>query len=76
MLIAQTAEDAARLTALGARQVAVAGNLKFDIEPPAGQLDLGRRWREALGARRVLLLARTGADEEALLLDAREPGLP
>lgn len=76
MLIAQTAEDAARLSALGARQVAVAGNLKFDIEPPAGQLDLGRRWREALGARRVLLLASTREDEEALLLDALQPVLP
>lgn len=76
MLIAQTADDAARFTALGAQQVAVAGNLKFDIEPPAGQLDLGRRWREALGARRVLLLASTREDEEALLLDALLPALP
>lgn len=76
MLIAQTAEDAARLSALGARQVAVAGNLKFDIEPPAGQLDLGRRWREALGPRRVLLLASTREDEETLLLDALLPLLP
>jgi len=75
MLIAQTADDAARVTALGAQQVAVAGNLKFDIEPPAGQIDLGRRWREALGARRVLLLASTREDEEAILLDALLPAL-
>ncbi len=76
MLIAQTADDAARVTALGAQQVAVAGNLKFDIEPPAGQTDLGRRWREALGARRVLLLASTREGEETLLLDALLPVLP
>lgn len=75
MLIAQTADDSARLSALGATQVAVAGNLKFDIEPPAGQLDLGRRWREALGPRRVLLLASTREDEEVLLLDALLPVL-
>lgn len=75
-LIAQTGDDAARLSALGARQVAVAGNLKFDIEPPAGQLDLGQRWRQALGARRVLLLASTREDEETLLLDALLPALP
>jgi len=75
MLIAQTADDAARLSALGAKQVAVAGNLKFDIEPPSGQLDLGRRWREALGPRRVLLLASTREDEEVLLLDALLPVL-
>lgn len=75
-LIAQTGDDAARLSALGARQVTVAGNLKFDIEPPAGQRDLGRRWRETLGRRRVLLLASTREDEEALLLDALLPALP
>lgn len=76
MLIAQTADDAARLSALGATQIAVAGNLKFDIEPPARQLDLGRRWRDALGPRRVLLLASTRENEEALLLDALLPLLP
>lgn len=75
-LVAQTAEDAARLSALGAPRVAVAGNLKFDIEPPASQLDLGRAWRAGLGPRRVLLLASTREDEEAPLLDALLPELP
>ncbi|MFZ5507771.1 MAG: lipid IV(A) 3-deoxy-D-manno-octulosonic acid transferase [Pseudomonadota bacterium] len=75
-LVVQTAEDAARLSALGAPRVAVAGNLKFDIEPPASQLDLGRAWRAGLGPRRVLLLASTREDEEAPLLDALLPELP
>ncbi|MBL8470077.1 lipid IV(A) 3-deoxy-D-manno-octulosonic acid transferase [Methyloversatilis discipulorum] len=75
-LVAQTAEDAVRLSALGAPRVAVAGNLKFDIEPPASQLDLGRAWRAGVGPRRVLLLASTREDEEAPLLDALLPELP
>jgi len=64
---AQSAADAARLRALGARNVAVTGNLKFDVEPDAGQLAAGRAWRERLG-RPVLLLASTREGEEELLL--------
>ena len=73
---AQTDDDAARLTALGARNVSVMGNLKFDIEPAAAMLQLGKRLRVQFGAgRRVFLAASTrtsGANEseEALLLDA------
>lgn len=68
---AQTPEDARRLKVLGAGDVAVTGNLKFDIEPPAAQLELGRAWRAGYGAgRRVLLAASTRDGEEELLLDA------
>jgi len=68
---AQTAADAARLTGLGANNVAVTGNLKFDIEPPLALLELGRQWREQFGAtRKVFLAASTRDGEEALLLDA------
>jgi 3-deoxy-D-manno-octulosonic-acid transferase len=66
---AQTAEDAERLTRLGAREVSVMGNLKFDIEPPAAQLAFGRQLRELFGAqRRVFLAASTREGEEARLL--------
>ncbi|MBI5919594.1 MAG: lipid IV(A) 3-deoxy-D-manno-octulosonic acid transferase [Nitrosomonadales bacterium] len=66
---AQTDDDAARLGRLGARDVAVMGNLKFDIEPPAAQLALGALLRERFGTqRRILLLASTREGEEALLL--------
>jgi 3-deoxy-D-manno-octulosonic-acid transferase len=64
---AQSAADAARLRALGARNVAVTGNLKFDVEPDAAQLAAGRAWRAHLG-RPVLLLASTREGEEQLLL--------
>jgi len=65
---AQSEADAGRLRALGAPQVEVAGNLKFDVQPDAGQLAAGRAWRAALD-RPVLLLASTREGEEKLLLD-------
>jgi len=67
---AQTRDDAARLSALGARDVACTGNLKFD--QPVGD-DVPARaatMRAMLGARPVLLAASTRDGEEALLLDA------
>ncbi len=69
-ITAQTAEDAARLRELGAAEVAVTGNLKFDIEVPADQVAAGRELRAGLGARPVLVAASTRDGEEALLLDA------
>lgn len=66
---AQTADDARRLRELGAERIAVTGNLKFDIVPPADQLQRGREWRERYGvARPVLLAASTRDGEEELLL--------
>jgi len=73
---AQTDDDAARLTRLGANNVSVMGNLKFDIEPPATMLTLGKQLREKFGVERKVLLAAStransiGDGEEALLLDA------
>jgi 3-deoxy-D-manno-octulosonic-acid transferase len=66
---AQAPADAKRLEALGARNVEVTGNLKFDVVPAAQQLELGRTFRADFGARRVLLAASTREGEEALLLD-------
>ncbi|WEN41198.1 3-deoxy-D-manno-octulosonic acid transferase [Thauera sp. GDN1] len=67
---AQTAADAARLGQLGARRVTVTGNIKFDIAPPAAQLELGKTLRERIGERPVVLAASTREGEEVLLLDA------
>jgi 3-deoxy-D-manno-octulosonic-acid transferase len=67
---AQTESDAARLTALGAAEVAVLGNLKFDITPPPEKLALGEEFRRRIGARPVFLWASTREGEEALLLEA------
>lgn len=62
-------EDAQRLQRLGAPDIAVFGNMKFDIEPPAAQLELGQRFRERIGDRPVFLCASTREGEEALILD-------
>jgi len=68
---AQTAGDAARITAAGARDVAVTGNLKFDVALPPESASLGRELRLRFGeSRPVFLAASTRDGEEALLLDA------
>lgn len=67
---AQTAADAARLSALGARRVMVTGNIKFDISPPENTEALASLFRARIGSRQVLLAASTRDGEEALLLDA------
>ena len=72
---AQSATDAARLTALGARSVTVTGNIKFDIEAPAAQLELGRELRTRCGERPVWLAASTREGEEALILPAWKDAL-
>ncbi len=68
---AQSIEDAARLRSLGAHNVSVMGNLKYDIEPPLNMLELGKRMRSQFGINRpVFLAASTRVGEELLLLDA------
>ena len=73
---AQGEDDALRLAELGAKDVQVSGNMKFDITPPAEQLSLGARLRAQWNTRRpILLAASTREGEEALILDAfaRQP---
>ncbi len=67
---AQGPADARRLAQLGARDVGVAGSLKFDIEPDPAKVQEGRAFRAALGERKVLLFASTRDGEEARLLEA------
>jgi 3-deoxy-D-manno-octulosonic-acid transferase len=69
-IAAQTDADAARLTALGARDVEVTGNLKFDIAAAPELIARGQALRGLFGERPVLLAASTREGEEALLLDA------
>jgi 3-deoxy-D-manno-octulosonic-acid transferase len=67
---AQGEDDARRLREIGAPEVAVLGNMKFDIEPPTAQLQVGAELRTALGGRPMFLCASTREGEEALILDA------
>lgn len=73
---AVSADDARRLAALGARDVQVFGNLKFDSEPPPAQLELGAQLRTRAGGRPLFLCASTREGEEALILDAWRHAAP
>lgn len=71
LVAAQTAADAERLQALGARQPIICGNLKFDVTPPADSANKGAALRQLIGQdRTVLMAASTREGEESLILDA------
>jgi 3-deoxy-D-manno-octulosonic-acid transferase len=76
VVAAQSEPDAGRLRALGAKDVEVTGNMKFDSTPAPAMLELANVFRERYGDRRVLLLASTREGEEPLFLDALGQGLP
>ncbi|WP_158937837.1 lipid IV(A) 3-deoxy-D-manno-octulosonic acid transferase [Burkholderia sp. S171] len=69
-VLAQTQSDADRLSALGARNVTVLGNLKFDMAAPPELYARGHAWRAAIGERPVWVAASTREGEEALVLHA------
>ncbi|MBU0592927.1 MAG: lipid IV(A) 3-deoxy-D-manno-octulosonic acid transferase [Gammaproteobacteria bacterium] len=70
-IAAQTEEDAQRLEALGATNVSVVGNLKFDITPSAELLELGQSLLQRFGPEReIFLAASTREGEEEKILDA------
>ena len=71
VVAAQSEMDAQRLRALGARNVRVIGNLKFDLSPPESARTAGQALRERFGKdRQVFLAASTREGEENLILDA------
>lgn len=70
-IAAQTEADAERLRGLGARNVTVTGNLKFDVTPPQEAQDKGTALRLLFGPERPVFLAASTRDgEESLVLDA------
>ncbi len=70
LVAAQTDADAQRLRAMGAPDVQVTGNLKFDVAVPDAMRGAGQALRAQIGTRPVLLCASTREGEEALLLAA------
>ena len=66
-VLAQTDADAARFSQLGANEIAVFGNLKFDATPSASQHAQGKAWRRAV-AQPVLMFASSRDGEEELFL--------
>lgn len=67
---AQTADDATRLKSLGAQNISVAGNLKFDVVASENLVNKGLHLRKQFGERPVFLAASTRDGEEELILDA------
>ena len=78
-VFAQAAPDAERLRVLGAPEVIVTGNVKFDALPPPALVAQGEHWRAGWAGRPVLIAASTREGEESLLLEALQsisvPGL-
>ena len=71
---AQTAEDAERLHLIGASNVHVCGNTKYDVSLPEGMKALAAAFKERIGNRPVVVCASTrfykGQDEAEILLEA------
>ena len=67
---AQTDADAQRIMQLGAANVTVTGNSKFDVSIPPEKIAAGQTLRAQWGHRPVLLCASTREGEEELILDA------
>ena len=73
VIAAQTDADGDRLQSLFSGHVSVMGNLKFDNEVPALQIELGKQLRQQFGTDRPIWLAASTRDgEEALLLESLE----
>ncbi len=69
LTLAQTEDDATRLYEVGALNIHVVGNLKFDVVLPMLAVDAGRAWRERL-SRPVIAIASTREGEDAWFVQA------
>jgi len=67
-VLAQQEKDATRLTTLGAQNVKIAGNLKYDAAPLPTNITALKNLQEAIKNRPILLFASThnGEEEQAL----------
>lgn len=70
VVAAQSTADAERFAALGARNVRVTGNIKFDIDIAPTVRETAASLRGDLGKRFVWVAGSTHEGEEALVLDA------
>jgi len=71
LTLAQTEQDARRLYAVGAHNIRVVGNVKFDVSLPIVAVDAGRAWRASLN-RTVVAIASTREGEDALFVSAMQ----
>jgi len=73
-VLVQTADDAHRFEKLGATLSGIAGNIKFDAQTDALQMDLAKKWK-AQQAKPTVMLASSREGEEKLWLDAWQASL-
>ncbi|NRP47691.1 MULTISPECIES: lipid IV(A) 3-deoxy-D-manno-octulosonic acid transferase [unclassified Marinobacterium] len=71
LLLAQHESDAERFKSLGMPEdrLLVSGSIKFDIDLPEDQVQIGKAWNTAF-TRKVLVAASTHQGEDKILLDA------
>ncbi|MCM0034327.1 MAG: 3-deoxy-D-manno-octulosonic acid transferase [Burkholderiaceae bacterium] len=69
LVLAQTEDDARRLFEVGATNVQIVGNLKFDVVLLILAVDAGRTWRQRL-TRPVISIASTREGEDAMFVSA------
>ncbi len=70
LVLAQSQEDAGRLSHLGASRVQVAGNLKYDVAAPPVDPSQLAAIVASIGSRPVWVAASTHAGEEAIAIEA------
>ena len=70
LVLAQSRDDASRLSQLGAPRVRVAGNLKYDVPPPPVDPARLAELAAAVGSRPVWLAASTHPAEDEIVIDA------
>src|SRR6185436_20466864 len=72
VLAAQSEADLLRYRQLGldVSQGEVSGNIKYDLELPAGLAEQAAQWRHGWGDRPVWIAASTHAEEEAAVIEA------
>ncbi len=69
LCLAQSSDDGARYTGLGAPRIATSGNLKLDVPAPPADEDKLAALAEAIGGRPVIAAASTHPGEEAIVID-------
>jgi 3-deoxy-D-manno-octulosonic-acid transferase len=70
LIAAQGEADALRFRALGAPRVEFTGNIKYDLDLPAGLMEQSRSLRRSLGEQRpIWIAASTHAGEEQTILE-------
>lgn len=69
MVLAQSDDDARRLQTIGAKDIQILGNIKYDMLPNPDLVEQGVRWKTSI-QRKVVMAASTREGEEQLLIEA------